>query len=210
MNHILFLLFSLSIYAQDTIPASKSVIALDKMNVVYRGIANPISIAVNDAKSYKIYGNGVNKNQDGKYTLAPGIGLIAKVFVEITNFDDSIIVEEHEFRVLPFGPQYFTINEIKNKGILFFLIEDLKNAKIDAKIEDFLFTINIEIESFDIRFPRNKTLTIKGNLFTDEIYQLLKKTRRKDIIIISNIYWKHEGINGIFKTSPIVFKVLKK
>ena len=141
--------------------------------------SNPISIAVNDAKSYKIYGNGVSKNEDGKYILAPGIGLIAKVFVEITNFDDSITVEEHLFRVLPFGPQYFTINEIKNKGILFFLIEDLKNAKIEAKIEDFLFPINIEIESFDIRFPRHKTLTIKGNLFTDEIYQLLKKTKKK-------------------------------
>lgn len=54
MKHILFLLFSLSIYAQDTIPASKSVIALDKMNVVYRGIYTPISIAVNDAKSYNV------------------------------------------------------------------------------------------------------------------------------------------------------------
>jgi len=71
MKYILFFLFSLSIFAQDTIPASKSVIGLDKMNVVYRGITNPISIAVNDAKSYKIYGNGVSKNEDGKYSLAP-------------------------------------------------------------------------------------------------------------------------------------------
>lgn len=59
MKYILFLLFSISIYAQDTIPAAKSVVALDKMNVVYRGVPNPISIAVNNAKSYIIYGDGV-------------------------------------------------------------------------------------------------------------------------------------------------------
>ncbi|MEZ4786895.1 MAG: hypothetical protein R2790_03190 [Flavobacterium haoranii] len=34
------------------------------------GIANPISIAVNDAKSYKVYGNGVKQDDKGNYTLA--------------------------------------------------------------------------------------------------------------------------------------------
>lgn len=60
MKYILFLLFSISIYPQDTIPTSKSVVALDKMNVVHRGVENPISIAVNNAKSYVISGKGVS------------------------------------------------------------------------------------------------------------------------------------------------------
>jgi hypothetical protein len=209
MKYILFLLFSLSIFAQDTIPATKSVIALDKMNVVYRGVENPISIAVNNVKSYVIYGNGVSKKEDGKYVLRPGSGNETKVFVEIENFDGSKIVEEHVFRVLPFGPHYFTINEIKDEGNLIFFIEDLKNAKIEAKIKDFLFPINLEVKGYDIKFPRNKTITIEGYLFTDEVYELLKKTRKNDIIIISNIRWKRDGLNGTFKTSPLVFKVIK-
>ena len=73
MKYIFFLLFSLSIYAQDTIPASKSVIALDRMNVVYRGVPNPISIAVNNAKSYTISGDGVSL-QNGIYVLRAGTG----------------------------------------------------------------------------------------------------------------------------------------
>ncbi|MDP5001239.1 MAG: hypothetical protein NWQ15_05020, partial [Flavobacterium sp.] len=104
MKYILFLLISLSIYAQDTIPASKSVIALDKMNVVYRGVENPLSIAVNNAKSYVIYGDGVSKNEEGKLVIRPGYSNETKVFVEIENFDGSKVVEEHVFRVLPFGP----------------------------------------------------------------------------------------------------------
>jgi hypothetical protein len=56
MKKLLLFLFIISFhsYAQDTIPAAKSVVALDKMNVVYRGVENPISIAVNNAKSYVI------------------------------------------------------------------------------------------------------------------------------------------------------------
>ncbi|MDP5098202.1 MAG: hypothetical protein NWP90_11085 [Flavobacterium sp.] len=209
MKYILFLLISLSIYAQDTIPASKSVIALDKMNVVYRGVENPLSIAVNNAKSYVIYGDGVSKNEEGKLVIRPGYSNETKVFVEIENFDGSKVVEEHVFRVLPFGPHYFTINEIKDEVNLIFFIEDLKNAKIEAKIKDFLFPINLEVKGYDIKFPRNKTITIEGYLFTDEVYDLLKKTRKQDIIIISNIRWKRDGLIGTFRTSPLAFKVIK-
>ena len=209
MKYILFLLFSISIYPQDTIPAAKNVVALDKMNVVYRGVENPISIAVNNAKSYVIYGDGVSKNEEGKLVIRPGYTNETKVFVEIENFDGSKVVEEHVFRVLPFGPHYFTVNGIKDEGNLVFFIEDLKNTKIEAKIKDFLFPIDLEVKGFDIKFPRNKTITIEGFLFTDEIYELLKKTRKNDIIIISSIRWKREGLNGTFRTSPLVFKVIK-
>ncbi len=211
MKHILFLLFSLSIYAQDTIPATKSVIALDKMNVVYPGFENPISIAVNDAKSYKIYGEGVSLNEEGKYIINPFFNRDEiPIFVEIENFDGSKIIEKHVFRPLLLEPLYLTINDIKDQGNLVFFIEDLKKAKIGAKIKDFLFPVNIEVKGFDIKFPRNKTLTVEGNLFTDEVYELLKKTRKKDIIVISNIRWKRDGLKGTFRTSPIVFKVVKK
>jgi hypothetical protein len=110
MKYILFLLFSLSIYAQDTIPAARSVVFLDKMNVVYRGVENSISIAVNNARSYVIYGNGVSKKEDGKYVLRPGSGNETTVFVEIEYFDGSKVIEEHVFNVLNIPMHQTTIN----------------------------------------------------------------------------------------------------
>ncbi len=210
MKKLLLFIFIISFhsYAQDTIPAAKSVVALDKMNVVYRGVENPISIAVNNAKSYIISGKGVSKKEDGSYVLRPGSGNETKVFVEIENFDGSKVVEEHVFRVLPFGPLYFTINYFRDNGNLVFNIKDLKNAKIGAKFKDFLFPINLEVIGFDVKFPRNKTITIEGYLFTDEVYELLEKTRKQDIILISNIRLKNEGFNGTITTYPIGFKVV--
>ena len=94
MKKLLLFLFIISFhsYTQDTIPAAKSVVALDKMNVVYRGVPNPISIAVNNAKSYVISGKGVSKKEDGSYVLRPGSGNETKVFVEIENFDGSKVI----------------------------------------------------------------------------------------------------------------------
>ena len=111
MKYILFLLFSISIYPQDTISTLKSVVSLDKMNVVYRGVPNPISIAVNNAKSFVIFGNGVSKNDEGKYVLRPGYTNETKVFVEIENFDGSKEVEEHIFRTKGLPAPIGTLND---------------------------------------------------------------------------------------------------
>lgn len=188
MKCVLFLFFSLSIYAQDTIPATKSVIALDKMNVVYRGISNPISIAVNDAKSYKVYGNGVSKDENGNYTLAPGSGLTTKVYIEITKNDDSVVVEEHEFRIKGIPSALITLNDDFSTQLhLEFKLENLKNAKLGIKFLDLLIPFNPEVIQFCIKVPRYPTLTIQGNIFNEQVFQLLKKARKNDIIVVFDI-----------------------
>ncbi len=99
------------------------------MNVVYRGFRNPISIAVNDVKSYKVFGKGVEINENGNYFLSPGSGLTTKIYVEITKKDDSIVIEEHEFRIkgLPFP--IATINdEYSTNGILVLSKASFKDA----------------------------------------------------------------------------------
>jgi hypothetical protein len=211
MKKFLIFLFIISFHshAQDTIPATKSVIALDKMNVVYHGVENQISIAVNNAKSYVIYGNGVSKNKEGKYVIKPISSNETSVFVEIENFDGSKVIEEHVFRVLTFGPHYFTLKDLRDNGNLVFYIEDLVNAKVGFEIENFLFPIDFEVTSFNIKVPGYTTLTIIGNSFTNEVYELLKKARKKDIILISEIKFKNFGISGCFKSSPITFKIIK-
>ena len=65
----LLILTSFFGHAQDSLVSKRSnlgVIAATEMNVVYRGIINPISIAVPHAKSYTISGLGVKK-ENGKY-----------------------------------------------------------------------------------------------------------------------------------------------
>jgi uncharacterized protein YdeI (BOF family) len=211
MKYILFLLFSISIYAQDTIPATKSVVALDKMNVVYQGVENPISIAVNDAKSYVVYGEGVSKNNEGKYVIRPHSGNEIKVFVEIENFDGSKVVEEHVYKILSIPMHQTTINGDYStfRSSLEFKIEELIDAEIGVKFIDCFF-ITCEVSQFNLKVGSYPTIVISGNKITPEALELVKKARKKDIILINQIKGKYYGFDGFIKSPrPIVFKIIK-
>lgn len=189
MKYILFLLFSLSIYAQDTIPATKSVVALDRMNVVYRGVPNPISIAVNGAKSYVIYGDGVSKNGEGKYVIKPGSGNETKVFVEIENFDGSKVVEEHFFRIKGLPAIVGTVNEINTYVLL--KRDNILKAIVSTEMEDFIFVDKtsdfFKVNSFEIKFPDGKILQIEGNTFTKVAYNEIIKLKKGEVFEIISI-----------------------
>ncbi len=213
MKKLLLFLFIISFhsYAQDTIPAAKSVVALDKMNVVYRGVPNPISIAVNNAKSYVISGKGVSKKDDGKYVIYPGSGNETKVFVEIENFDGSKVIEEHVFRIKGLPAPIGTLNgQYSTNGILFFSLKELEEAEVSFKFIDFLFPIDLNVTHFSIKVSNYPIVNIEGNKITSEVFNLLKKARKNDLIVISHIRAKYMEGDGCHRSiGPIIFQIIK-
>ena len=184
---LFFLIISFHSFAQDTIPASKSVVALDKMNVVYRGVPNPISIAVNGAKSYVIYGNGVSKKEDGSYFLRPGSGNETTVYVEIENFDGSKVVEEHVFRIKGFPAPIGTLNgEYSTNGYLVFTKEQFRNTKVGFIFLHFLIDVDFPILSFTI-VHNKKEIQIKGDTINEEAFNFIKNLKKNSIITIKDI-----------------------
>lgn len=189
MKKLLLFLFIICFHshAQDTIPATKSVIALDRMNVVYRGVPNPISIAVNDAKSYIITGKGVLKKDDESYVLHPGSGNETKVFVEIENFDGSKVVEEHVFKVKGLPAPIGTLNgEYSTNGYLVLTKEQFRNAKVSISFPNFLIDVNFTTISFTI-VHKNKELKINGDSINDEAFNFIKNLKKNSIITIKDI-----------------------
>ena len=207
------LLFSINLIAQDTISKPQhSVISLDKVKVVYRGIDNPITVAVPNAKEYWVSGPGVSKTDElGKYKVRPGSGTELKIVVKIIFEDNSFVYEEHFYQIKNLPSLLTTINDqFSTQGYLEFTLEELKDAKVDIVLIDFLFKIDLEVTQFTIRVPRNDSLTVEGNLFTEEVLNLLKKARRKDYIIISHIRGNYMGTHQTPKPiTPIVFKIVK-
>ena len=208
---LFFLIISFHSFAQDTIPASKSVVALDEMNVVYRGVPNPISIAVNNAKSFVIYGEGVLKKDNGKYILSPGSGNETTVYVEIENFDGSKVVEEHVFRIKGFPAPIGTLNgEYSTRGNLFFSLKELEEAVISFKFIDFLFTIDSNVTHFSITVSNYPIINIEGDKLTSEAFSLIKKARKNDLIVISHIRAKYMEGDGCHRSiGPIIFQIIK-
>lgn len=182
-NLIVFLCISLSVKSQT----KQSAIALDRMNLVYRGIENPISVAVNNAKSYRLYGTGIEQKQDGTYVLRPGVGLETKIYVEITQQNNSIITEEYLVRIKNLPKPIGSLNEeFSTKGFLEFTKEDLKNAIVKIKFIDFNFDIDFEVTSFILKCKK-KEIKIEGNKIDEKAFEFIKKLKKGSEFIIEDI-----------------------
>jgi hypothetical protein len=189
---LFLLLFPLSFYAQnDTISVVKpkySVIGLDKMNIVYHGMNNPISIAVNDAKSFKVIGDTVFKLND-KYILRPNSTTESKIIIEIEKNDGSKIIEEHTFLVKNLPKGLGTINgENCHHCIIEMSKEELLNAEISAKIPDFLFENKAIVNQFEVNFDgKTPTILVEGNKFNEEVNKRILNSKIGSYILIHGI-----------------------
>jgi hypothetical protein len=192
---IFYLFFCQILLAQnDTVIVSKpkiGVISVDKLNVVYRGIQNPISIAIPNAKSFTVSGLGV-KEENGKFYIAPGQGNEVIVTLEIILEDDSKLVEQHVFRIKNLKKHIARINNKNCQNcIVLMKKEELKEAEISYYLEDFLYDfLNLKVTSFDLFISNKKKFHIQGNKITDEVYNELIKLKKGKEILIYNIEFK--------------------
>ena len=161
------------------------------MNVVYRGIQNPISIAVPNAKSSTVSGLGV-KEENGKYYIVPGQGKEVIVTLEIILEDDSKVVEEHVFRIKNLKKHIARINNKNCQNcIVLMKKEELKDAEISFYLEDFLYDfLKLKVTSFDLFVSNKNKFHIEGNKITDEVYNKLIKLKKGKEILIYNIEFK--------------------
>ena len=178
----------------DTASVSKpklGVISVDKLNIVYRGIQNPISIAVPNAKSSTVSGLGV-KEENGKYFIVPGQGNEVIVTLEIILEDDSKVVEEHVFRIKNLKKHIARINNKNCQNcIVLMKKEELKDAEISFYLEDFLYDfLKLKVTSFDLFVSNKNKFHIEGNKITDEVYNKLIKLKKGKEILIYNIEFK--------------------
>ena len=190
----------------DTASVSKpklGVISVDKLNVVYRGIQNPISIAVPNAKSFTVSGLGV-KEENGKYYIVPGQGKEVIVTLEIILEDDSKVVEEHVFRIKNIPSPLGKINNRNCKDcIVLMKLSELENAEITVYLEDFIFDFKPQVSSFSIMLPNNKSIDIEGNTIDTDTYNKLKKLKKGSIFTIQKINY-YAKLHGFFPNAGII------
>jgi len=199
-----FLLCQFVLAQNDSTLVSKpklGLISADKLNIVYRGILNPISIAVPNAKSFTVSGKGM-RLEDGKYYIAPGAGNEMVVTLEIILEDDSKVVEEHVLKIKTLKRYIARITDRNCVNCIVLMTkEELKDAKITFYFEDFLIELPPnKATSFDV-FVFNKRIKninkfkklyqVKGDKITDELYNELIKLKKGTEILIQNIEFDH-------------------
>jgi len=209
---IFYLFFCQFLLAQnDTLIVSKpkiGVISVDKLNVVYRGIQNPISIAVPNAKSFTVSGLGVYQEND-KYYISPGTGTEMVVTLEIVLEDDSKVVEEHVFRIKNIPRLLGKINNRNCDSYVTMDLTELKNAKISVYMEDFLFDWNFEVTNFVIKREKKPAIIVDGNTINEYTFNELNRLKKGDIITIAAIKYKvYPNINALWPNIPPILIII--
>ncbi|MBA4152953.1 GldM family protein [Flavobacterium sp.] len=210
MKTVLFiccLLLSQFLWAQnDTVFVSKpklGLISVDKLNVVYRGIRNPISIVVPNAKSFSVSGLGVSQEK-GNYYISPGQGNEMIVILEIILEDDSKVIEEYVFRIKNIGNPLGRINNRNCKDcIVIMKLSELENAEITVYFEDLINGLKLNVSSFSVELSNKTNLEISGNKIDEETYKQLKRQKNNTEFKIHNINYT-ESLLGCFPSAGVI------
>lgn len=207
MKYILFIFFSVTAYAQsDSINSSNiSVVSVEKLNVVYRGINNPIKIAVPGAKSFIATAKDsalVKIDNFGNYTLRAGSGTEMKINIDATMQDNSSLHEEKKFRIMGL-PALSSIlnNDLHGRGSYIMTKEELSKAVVGLIYENVLIyepNVNYGVSNFTLIIPQKhnkiKRIVVEGNKMSNEAVNELKKVKKGTIIIIIEISMWTKGI----------------
>jgi gliding motility-associated protein GldM len=190
-------LMCIQVFAQTE---NTAVVAADKMNVLYIGIDNPISIAVPGITNDKLrvtITNGTLVNNEGKY------------IVKVDNVNDVVIhvaVEVKPGEIKMMGSTTFRVKRIPDpvacvsgnciNNSTLSKTELLKNPVLSVFIQ-LPFEFKFEIESFTFTYNTDKSLISEwtsGNLFNQKMIDAVSKLEKGNKIFIEDI--KAKGPDG--------------
>ena len=178
------------------------------MNVVYRGVVNPMTISFAGISDDKVNASaaGLSKGSGvGKYNMSPGQG--REVVINVTGKlpDGSNVSDKKTFRIkdIP-GPQGKIRGEVAASGPK----SSLEVSTVTAELEDFDFELGIDVTGFNIKVPGQPTIVVSGNRMDSRAKGAIQKASRGDVIIISEIKTRLRGSSIMMKkTAPCTYEI---
>jgi gliding motility-associated protein GldM len=168
---------------------NSAVVSADKMNVVYRGVQNPITISIPGVadSNVKASAAGLKRAKGiGKYTLSPGSGKEVIINVTGKTTDGTVIKSPPvKFRIKDIPPPAASIR--KQFGSIRMPKSSLAKSAIDAELVDFDFDLKLKVSSFKIKIPGQSTVVVKGTRLDSRAQRALLKARRGDVISIFDV-----------------------
>jgi gliding motility-associated protein GldM len=188
-------------------------VSADKMNVVYLGLDNPISVSVpgipNERLSVSANNGTLTATGSGKYNVkvTQGQKLDVNVYATMENGERKSMGTIN-FRVKKIPKPYAKFGDLTESGTMSKNAVSVQMGLI-AFYENFDFNITPKVKSFTMTiFTPNGPIDLNSsnNLFTEEMKVQLKQVRKNQRIMFENI--RAVGPDGIeVKLSPLTVKV---
>ena len=186
-----------------------ALIAADKMKVVYRGVANPMSISIPGIPDNKVSASapGLRKVSSSKYIMNPGKGRTVKIVASGTLPDGQRISTPAEFRIKDIPRPEGTVS--KQAGSIKLPRRNVEIATISAQLDDFDFDLNLAVSGFKFKVPGQPTISVNGNKLDSRAKSALKRAKRGDVVQIFdvNAYITNNKSYKLKKVSPVIIEI---
>lgn len=189
-------------YAVVSKPNS-AVVSADKMNVVYRGLDNPLTISIPGVPDNNVTASapGLRKIAGmGKYILNPDTGAEVTIKVSGKLPDGSPVSSSQSFRIKDLPPPTSTVR--MEYGSLKMPRESLAKSTIGAIYPDFDFDLDLVISSFMIKVPGQATVIVNGSRLDEPAQRALDRAKIGDMILIFNVKAQIKDNNSIRLKNP--------
>ncbi|RLJ23320.1 gliding motility-associated protein GldM [Chryseobacterium sp. 7] len=184
-------------------------LAADKMNVMYRGLENPVSGSILGADNSKLSlsapGASVRSTGPGKWSVKPAAGNVVKLTLSGIDPYGKSVSQVFEYRIKNVPPPR---GEMRGQNVLSMPATSIPNQSVQAAIPDFDFPVSFTVTQFMVRVPGRAALLVHGNSL-DEAAGLVKNLRTGDVVSIFDIKATAQGLDGqiIKNITPIIINV---
>tara|TARA_B100000900_G_scaffold89012_1_gene72450 strand:- start:1082 stop:2047 length:966 start_codon:yes stop_codon:yes gene_type:complete len=168
---------------------NSAVISADKMNVVYRGVENPMTISIPGIADNKIKASapGLKRVRGSKYVMIPGRGREVSIRAGATLPDGQSISTVTKFRIKSLPPP-IGIFAGKKDGKANAPKAAIEKLTVSAGFdEDFDYKLPLRVVGFTLSVPGLPDVIISGNKFNAAAKRNLKSARSGSKIIITDI-----------------------
>ena len=188
---------------------NSAVISADKMNVVYRGVSNPMTISIPGIANNKVSASaaGLRKVSGSKYVMTPGKGREVVIRASATLPDGNNVSTSTKFRIKDIPAPVGTVRGLD--GIVSLNKSDLEISPIGGALKDFDFDITLQTVGFKFKVPGKPTITVQGNKLDARAKTALKGAKRGQAVQIFDVKVKNpKSPNYVFKqVAPVIINI---
>jgi gliding motility-associated protein GldM len=190
---------------------NSATISADKMNVVYRGVKNPMTISFAGVSDNNIQANaqGLTKVAGvGKYVMDVTRVQGREVSINVTGTlpDGDKVSDRATFRIKDLPKPTGTVRG--EDGSIKMQRNALEISTIGAKFDDFDFDLPLNVTGFKFKVLGQPTINVNGSKLDSRAKAALAKAKRGSDVQIFDIEAKAQGVSVLLKkVSPVIIEL---
>ena len=166
------------------------------MNVLYRGLANPVSGSIlgADLGATNLSASGAAvSGSKGKWMVTPGAGSTVKLTISGKSPSGKLITQGFDFRIKNIPPPR---GQIRGASYVSMPANSISKQTLTATLPDFDFPVTFDVVSFKVKVSGKAVMPVNGSSL-GQVEGLTKGLRSGDVVTVFDIQARANGLNGV-------------